>query len=99
MFICVVSTATDPLPVEPKYVRLSDVPSDLTTLTKGDVSSLLEILKLGEYAARFYHNEVDGCRLVDLNIDTLVSSFGLSQFHALKLSKFLTGWRPRMTCK
>ena len=79
----------------PKYGTLSDVPTDLSTLTKENVSSLLQFLNLGEYIESFYHNKVNGCRLVDLNMDTMVSSFGLSKFHALKLSKFVVGWRPR----
>ncbi|XP_077863479.1 uncharacterized protein LOC144347229 [Saccoglossus kowalevskii] len=43
----------------------------------------------------FAHNDVDGELLTELNIQTLKSQFNISDFNAIKITKYIRGWRPK----
>ena len=63
-----------------------------------EVRVLLNELNLGQYAAQFQREQVDGKMLKDLDQDILQSHFSMTAFHALKLKKAaVDDWRPSIT--
>ena len=75
------------------YESLRDVPSDLTNLSVQNVTCCLEHLQLNSHIHEFRMHAIDGQLLVALDMDMLVDDFGFTKFQAMKLMKFINGWR------
>ncbi|KAK2139523.1 hypothetical protein LSH36_1739g00011 [Paralvinella palmiformis] len=73
---------------------LNDVPGDLSLLDCDGVGQCLDLLHLAKHRQRFFEALVDGRLLLDLDVEILQNEFGFSKFEALKLVKFVGGWRP-----
>ena len=77
------------------YKSIRDVPKSVKKMNKVEVADCLRLVHLDEYRELFLQKDVDGVLLMDLDIDILMSEFGMSKFEALKLHKFVKeGWRP-----
>ncbi|XP_033097134.1 uncharacterized protein LOC117101282 [Anneissia japonica] len=80
----------------PKIATLSDIPSDISTLTKEQVIDCLHLLKLDKYIEQFDLNNIDGEIFSALDRDILTQELGMSKLDALKLVKFLKHrWLPQ----
>ncbi|KAK2151494.1 hypothetical protein LSH36_361g02000 [Paralvinella palmiformis] len=88
------SSRASPVVAESRINKLEDVPEDLSRLNLDDVGRCLELLGLDEYKETFQKELIDGQLLMDLDSDTLQAELDLSKFKALKLCKFIKGWRP-----
>lgn len=58
-------------------------------MTISDIKGVLETLSLGQYAACFEENSVDGEILSSLSVDDLVSELNLKKLEALRLHKYV----------
>ncbi|XP_072026408.1 uncharacterized protein [Amphiura filiformis] len=68
---------------------------ELRKLSVKQVVKVLETLKFdNDVQARFQEDGIDGELLCSLEEGDLRQDFGLSKFHALKIVKFINGWRP-----
>ena len=78
---------------EPTYFTHKDVKVPVNKMSMKEVSATLMLLKLDKYTEQFKENDIDGAMLADLDEDILIKEFGMSSFEALKLIKFVQGWR------
>ena len=93
-----------PYPSVPEYYNVIetptekgvDVPNDLSKLDLEEVGQLLVELNLSNHVERFRREKIDGSLLMDLDSDVLQTELGFSKFQALKLAKFVKGWRPKL---
>ncbi len=68
---------------------------DLSTYTVDEIVDLLEQINIDkEVQEKFRENLIDGALLCGLDEKTLQEHFQLSGFHAIKIMKFVNGWRP-----
>ncbi|XP_072027137.1 uncharacterized protein [Amphiura filiformis] len=68
---------------------------ELKRLSVKQVVQVLETLKFdNDVQARFQEDGIDGELFCCLDENDLRQDFGLSKFHALKIVKFINGWRP-----
>ncbi|KAK2151492.1 hypothetical protein LSH36_361g01051 [Paralvinella palmiformis] len=80
---------------EPRRTSImDDVPGDLSLLDCDGVSQCLTLLHLAKHKQTFVEAQVDGRLLIELDVEILQREFGFSKFEALKLIKFIGGWRP-----
>ena len=84
-----------PKPKKRALEKLSDVPADLSSLSVCDVVKCLQLLNLGQYEDEFKEQDIDGMLLSDVTKDMLEETFGMKPFEAMKLSRFVGGWRPK----
>nr|XP_004226745.2 GRB2-associated and regulator of MAPK protein-like [Ciona intestinalis] len=94
------SSATQARPVKQYVLPPEDwvPPDNPETMTVNDVSYALRFIGLSEDIVELFHNErIDGQILTELNIDILTNDFYLSQLHRFKISRFLEGWRPKLS--
>lgn len=77
-----------------KVTRLADIPEDLSLLDCAAVGQCLTLLHLSKHRSIFEQEQIDGRLLIDLDVDILQKEFAFSKFEALKLDKFIRGWRP-----
>ena len=86
---------TKPGKKEKVYNTLRDVPKSVKKMSKMEVADCLRLMHLERYSELFLQKDVDGMLLIDLDVDTLMSEFGMSKFEAIKVHKFAKdGWRP-----
>ena len=78
------------------FSTLSDVPSDLSTLTVNDVTKCLDLLNLSHHKETFENRLIDGEMLACLTETMLSLDFGFSEFEAIQLSRFAKGYRPKI---
>nr|XP_006825535.1 PREDICTED: uncharacterized protein LOC102803885 [Saccoglossus kowalevskii] len=71
-----------------RYKSLSELPSDLTKLTVGQVGDLLRLLDLELWVALFDENGVDGELLRKLTAVQLTENFKLPRVDALKITTY-----------
>ena len=76
--------------------KIAYVPNDLSKLDLEEVSQCLVELDLSKHVERFHREKIDGSLLMDLDSDVLQTDLGFSKFEALKLVKFVKGWRPKL---
>ncbi|XP_072021836.1 uncharacterized protein [Amphiura filiformis] len=75
---------------------MSDVPTDLKSLTMNEVIQILKLMNLGKYEGRFKEHCIDGDMLVTLTREILKSDLGFSsELDVNKILKFIKGWRPK----
>ncbi|XP_070534425.1 uncharacterized protein [Ptychodera flava] len=72
----------------------SEFPQDLRGLSIKEVCDVLRTLNLNEYVEQFRRNHIDGDMLCDITNDMLTEDMKMSKLHAMKLKKFIGGWRP-----
>ncbi|XP_067829349.1 uncharacterized protein [Heptranchias perlo] len=80
---------------EAKHIAsMSEVPKDLQHLSVGEVCDCLNLLNMGKYIETFHSQQVDGQLLFDLDRDMMKNTFGMNNFHIIKMMRFRGGWRP-----
>lgn len=80
-----------------KWKDAADIPKTLkiSSLTVGEVSDCLRLLKLKKYAKKFKESDVDGAFLEQMNESILIQSFKMEELEAKKLIMFVKEkWRP-----
>ncbi|XP_048376400.1 uncharacterized protein LOC125446709 [Stegostoma tigrinum] len=83
-------------PPETKHiVSMNEVPGDILHLNVDEVCDCLNLLNMGMYIEAFQSQQVDGRLLFDLDRDMMLNTFGMSNFHIMKLIRFRKGWRPK----
>ncbi|XP_041034167.1 uncharacterized protein LOC121271973 isoform X1 [Carcharodon carcharias] len=78
-----------------RIVSMSEVPDDLQHLNVDEVCDCLNLLNMGKYIETFQSQQIDGHLLFDLDRDIMQNTFGMSNFHILKMIRFREGWRPK----
>lgn len=76
---------------------LNDVESYITSWSVEEVGHCLTNLSLDKYKNNFSDSLVDGKLLLDLD-ETVLMDLGMDAFEAIKLRKFVLGWRPKTCC-
>ncbi|XP_048473253.1 uncharacterized protein LOC109936168 isoform X2 [Rhincodon typus] len=76
-------------------VSMNEVPDDIQHLNVDEVCDCLNLLNMGMYIEIFQSQQVDGRLLFDLDRDMMLNTFGMSNFHIVKLIRFREGWRPK----
>ena len=76
--------------------KMSDIPSDIAECSVEQIGQCLSLLSLEKYVDTFRNEMVDGKMLVDIEDHMFEKEFGMSRFHALKLRKFIQGYRPKV---
>ncbi|XP_077862254.1 uncharacterized protein LOC144343711 [Saccoglossus kowalevskii] len=71
-------------------------PDNLHGISVAEVCECLESLQMSQYVKTFKENTIDGDILCSLDTSLLTGDLGMSAFHALKLNKFISGWRPKI---
>ncbi|XP_070534422.1 uncharacterized protein [Ptychodera flava] len=82
-------------PAEAAVENTTKLPSDVRGLSVEQVCECLRELNLGQYAKDFRENDVDGDFMYTLTPDVMQEDLGMSRLHAMKLDKFMRGWRPK----
>ena len=78
------------------FTSAADVPANIKEISIKQVANVLRLLHMNKYVETFVESDIDGELLVALDINILRNDFGLSQFEATKLYKFVHGgWRPK----
>ena len=80
---------------EDPYAVVAKIPQDLSRLSVNDVSALLSNLNMECYVKTFQDEMVDGNLLKSLD-DEALQSLDVSAFHTKKLTRFISGWRPKV---
>ena len=80
-------------PAGQPYKQLRDVPADLTGLSLQDVACCLQLLQLNGHVKNFRQKSIDGKLLASLDNDMLVDDLKFTKFEAMKMLKFINGWR------
>ena len=69
----------------------------LECLSVEDVIETLRSLRIPESVQeRFRDQQVDGCLLKGMREMDFQEDFEMKPFHAMKLRKFIDGWRPNL---
>uniref|UniRef100_UPI00398EB4C3 uncharacterized protein n=1 Tax=Pristiophorus japonicus TaxID=55135 RepID=UPI00398EB4C3 len=74
---------------------MSEVPDDLQHLSVDEVCDCLNLLNMGKYIETFQSQQIDGHLLFDLDRDIMQNTFGMNNFHIIKIMRFREGWRPK----
>ena len=74
--------------LEEIYIRTKD---------ESDICEILDRLKLSEFKTAFCENQINGDLLIELDRHNFIHELQMSKFEALKLEKFIHGWRPDST--
>jgi len=74
--------------------KMDDVPEELSRLDCEGVGQCLALLHLARHGQKFNEAQIDGRLLSELDAEILQMEFEFSKFEALKLMKFIGGWRP-----
>ncbi|CAK8672078.1 unnamed protein product [Clavelina lepadiformis] len=70
---------------------------DVSTFTVEEVANSFRYIGLSEdVVTSFYNERIDGAMLLDLTDDILENDMGLSKLYRLKISRFISGWRPKL---
>ena len=67
---------------------------DIRTKDESEILEILDLLNLSDFKATFHENQINGDLLMELNRHTFVQELQMSEFEALKLKKYIQGWRP-----
>ncbi|XP_063782631.1 uncharacterized protein LOC134932271 [Pseudophryne corroboree] len=78
------------------FATISDIPSDLHTLTVQQVCECLKCLNMSQYVEAFQTEQVDGELVYGLNPEMMKNYLGMNELHVVKLLKFRDGWRPNL---
>ena len=62
---------------------------------ESQVCELLDYLMLSDFKKTFKSNQINGELLTCLSLNTLVQDLEMSRFQAMKLNKYIHGWRPK----
>ncbi|XP_071487013.1 uncharacterized protein [Diadema antillarum] len=74
---------------------IRDIPRDISCLTCEQVAQALALLKVQDRVIEaFLENQMNGALLQSMPQDILENTFHMSPFHAIKVIKFVNGWRP-----
>ena len=81
-----------------EFETMSDVPSDISTLTQSQLVKCMRMLKISEpCVCSFVEQGVDGNLLTSLDESILAEEFNFSRFDAIKLMRFAKdGYRPNV---
>lgn len=74
---------------------IATYPSDLSSLSVGAVSRLLNHLGMEKHVEKFSDELIDGSMLAAMDRKSL-QSLNVDSFHVTKLLKFIDGWRPKV---
>ncbi|XP_006825542.1 uncharacterized protein LOC102804923 [Saccoglossus kowalevskii] len=71
-------------------------PAKLQSLNVQEVCRCLEALNLDHYSDHFKSNDIDGEMMCALTHSMLVNDIKMRDLDAMKLKKFIEGWRPNL---
>ncbi|XP_072170181.1 uncharacterized protein [Diadema setosum] len=79
----------------PHITSIRDIPRDISRLTCEQVAQALALLKVQDRVIEaFLEDQMNGALLQSMSQDILEKEFHMSPFHAIKVIKFVNGWRP-----
>ncbi|XP_041484323.1 uncharacterized protein LOC121430954 [Lytechinus variegatus] len=75
--------------------NLKDVPVDIATLSCDQIAQALRLLNIrDDIIDKLRSEKMNGELLKSMSEEILRTEFHMSQFHAIKVIKFVNGWRP-----
>ncbi|XP_070533389.1 uncharacterized protein [Ptychodera flava] len=75
--------------------KTTELPDKVDGLSVLEVCNCLKTLNMSKYVNNFEENDIDGNLLCGLTADIMQSDLGMTKLHAIKLEKFINGWRPQ----
>ncbi|XP_063968477.1 mucin-2-like isoform X2 [Lytechinus pictus] len=75
--------------------NLKDIPVDIATLSCDQIAQALRLLNIrDDIIDKLRSEKMNGELLKSMSEEILRTEFHMSQFHAIKVIKFVNGWRP-----